>query len=456
MNMKKLIAVGALLPFAALAEEPAVVTTTEAQAEKSVEVANQDAEIVISAKEKIQEAFDAFLEKKASDGVMAYGQATEGGITYYAEMQVVNALSKADPDFAKKREAAFMRAFSKIRNNYIRYTFNSVIETCETGEFLHDSAAQKQQDLTQDSALKRMGKKLMALTEAQLDKKLAETGKDPSTFGTTVAKRKYLADSIVRNAVLRSFGSCAGISVVKTMIGKGSDGKWAVGVIAKYDPVLVSVAECMARKVRPAVAPKAGIPVSQLLKGRVTEQFGVRFYYDQNGLPALLAFGQWGAPADTGDVMESDLLEKSARDQAIGMADLELSNFIAGCVSFTAANKAGEEYSKSITYDERGCPNGFETKTDIIDFVNQRFETKALDTGAGRDIVLNGRVFKDPSTGAKVVVAAVSWTFSKVDNLVRDKELRKGRPLAAQGAKAESKASDNGKAELLEGDETDF
>ena len=156
---------------------------------------------------------------------------------------------------------------------------------------------------------------MLALSEAKVDQELQKAGVDPSKFASLPAKRKMLSRSIVRSATVRSLGTCTGISVVKTVEGKGSDGAFSVGVIAKYDPEAVVIADCMVRKTRPAVLPKTGIPLGALLQGdKLAENFGTRLYYDESGMPALLSFGQWSSSVTPGmDRYERKMLEKAAR-----------------------------------------------------------------------------------------------------------------------------------------------
>lgn len=434
-----------------------VVSESPEKAEASAAAVAEDEAIAIDADVKVQEAFDAFLKGKGDKDptVTAYGAPNARGQIYYAEMESVTSGTAADPDFLKKRQMAYARAFQQIRNNYVKYSFRSFLTTGEKGSFLHDADAMKRQGAKDDaSALKRLGEKIVALSEAKVDKALLDAGVDPEKFASLPAKRKALSRSIIREAVVRSVGTCTGITVVKTVEGKGTDGAYTIGVIARYDPEAVVIADCIARKTRPAILPKKGLSVGELLKGNVAENFGTRLYYDESGMPALLSFGQWSSNVTPGmDRYERKLLEKAAFQQAEAQANIDMNNFIAGHMTYDELSKAGERYDVNVTYSDDGLPVGREKESEIDDLVNWNSETAAKDGMAGRSRVF-AKTMKHPDTSAMITVVAVNWSFAKLDQLVRDTELR--RPKPAVTATEVGKPAKPGKATLREGDSYDF
>lgn len=441
---------------AVAADVPAVVEATAETADASAEAVKQDAAITIDADEQCQAAFDEFLEKKSKSDptVTAYGEPNSSGIIYYSEAEAVTSKSASDPDFLKKRQMAFARAFQQIRNSYVKYSFKSFLVSGEKGSFLHDGDALKKQDVSEVDALKRLGQKVLALSEAKVDQELQKAGVDPSKFASLPAKRKMLSRSIVRGATVRSLGTCTGISVVKTVEGKGSDGAFSVGVIAKYDPEAVVIADCMVRKTRPTVLPKTGIPLGLLLQGdKLAENFGTRLYYDESGMPALLSFGQWSSSVTPGmDRYERKMLEKAAFQQAEAQANIDMNNFLAGHMTYDEMTKAGERYDVSVVYSDDGVPVGRSADSEIDDMANWNSETTAKDSLAGRRRVF-AKTLKHPDTSAMVTLVAVNWSFKNIDQLRRDAELRKPRKPGAVSAPVEKKP---GAPRLREGDTYDF
>lgn len=442
-------------------DAPKVVAAAVAESDEKVEASAaavaEDTQIAIDADAKVQEAFDKFLTEKGKKdpSVTAYGAPNDRGQIYYAEMEAVSSINAADPDFLKKRQMAYARAFQQIRNNYVKYSFRSFLTTGEKGSFLHDADALKKQMPKDDAdALKRLGEKIVALSEAKVDKALEEAGIDPSKYASLPAKRKMLSRSIVRDAVFRSVGTCTGISVVKTVEGQGTDGAYTIGVIARYDPEAVVIADCIARKVRPSILPKQGLAVGELLKGNVAENFGTRLYYDESGMPALLSFGQWSSNVAPGtDRYERKLLEKAAFQQAEAQANIDMNNFIAGHMTYDELSKAGERYDVNVTYSDDGIPVGRDKESEVDDLANWNSNTTARDGMAGRSRVF-ARTMKHPDTSAMITVVAVNWSFAKLDQLVRDSELRKPRPAIT--AEPAEKPAKTGNATLREGDSYDF
>jgi len=434
------------------------VAETQEKADASAAAAVQDAEVAIDAEEKIQAVFDEFLEKKQKQdpSVKAYGTPNARGHIYYCGMATVSSKSAADPDFLKKRQMAFARAFQQIRTDYVKYTFRGFLVTGEEGSFLHDADALKTQPKGDADALKRLGQKVLALSEAKVDEELQKAGVDPSKYGSLPAKRKLLSQTLVRAATVRSLGTSTGVCVVKTVEGKGTDGTYSIGVIAKYDPEAAVIADCMARKTRPSVLPKQGKALDVLLKGDLAQNFGTRLYYDETGMPALLSFGQWSSNAAPGmDRTARKLLEKAAFTQAEAQANIDMNNFIAGHMTYDELAKAGERYEMNVTYSDDGVPAGMNNESEIDDLVRWTARTDARDSLAGRRRVF-AKTLKHPDTGALIAVVAVNWSFGNLDQLARDAELRKPRKDAPPAAATESKVKKPGTATVRQGDDYDF
>lgn len=423
------------------AAAPAAVSAPQVAA--AVETVAKDEQIseAIDADEKIQAVFDAFMAKKSKDknsGISDWGEAAPSGVTYFCAMSPVSSQGSADPEFLKKRQLAFVRALLEIRNEYVKYSFRSQMSQMEESAFSRDANANRDLPKDEADAAKRISEKVMALQESEVDKKLQENGVDPSKFNGAAQKRIALSSTIMRTCSARAFGSCAGISVVKTIEGRGTDGQYSIGVIAKFDPVSVVIANSMARRVRPDIEPKSGIAVGQLLKGDMTQNFGTRLYYDAEGNPCLLSFGQWTAGEKSADRFERKLLEKSAFQQAEAQANIDMGNFLAGSMTYEEASKAGEEYVKNAKYDDEGRWIGSEANTSVADVVKWDSRTTAAGSLAGRKVVFH-KTLQHPDTKAPLAVVAVNWTFKNIEQLQRVEDLARpqvpNRPPVANPVK---------------------
>lgn len=459
--MKNLIVaniVAAALTVPALAAETlmAPATATEARpaepavAEASVAAANADMTVAIDADEKVEERFKAFLEGK--EGFTAYGKANrKTGITYFAALDAVNGIGAKDSEFIQKRQTAFMRAYNKIREDFVKTSLNSTLRSRVDSEFLKDKAAEEKQTAQDMDQIQRLAQKTMALAESEIDRKLENNGVDPSKFDGVAAKRKALSQKILAECAAHAFGSCAGLSVVKTIEGRGTDGAYTIGVIAKFDPQYVYYADCMAKGRRPQ-ASKTGVNVGKMLESnKLYENFGTRFYYDEDGMPALVSFGQWAMTGEFRDRTERKLQEKAAKLQAEAQANIDMNNFIQGSMTFDEATAGGEEWSKTIAYDAAGNPVGSEIGSTLADFVNRKSTTKANLRLAGREVLIS-KMMPHPDTKQQVAIAAIGWSFAKLD------EQRAVEAIRQNAGKAPVVERETGKqdATVREGDTYDF
>lgn len=387
---------------------------SEVVAIASVENANADADIAIDADDTVQEAFDAFMESKADAGFSSFGKAhPKSGIVYYAEMETVNGIGAKDAEFIQKRQTAFMRAYMKIREDYVKFSVNGAIQSLVENEFMKDKDAERAQDIASSSQIERLAQKTLALAESELNKKLESAGLSPARFATAAEKRKAYMQKILAQASSHAFSSCAGISVVQTIEAEG-DGGYTIGVIAKFDPQFVYYADCFARQICPQPS-KPGIDVGVMLKGDLSQNFGTRFFYDESGMPALISFGQWAVTNPSKDRTERKMQEKAARLQAESQANIDMNNFMSGSMTFDEAAKGGEEWSKTIAYDEDGMPVMSTIDSAIADFVNRKSVTKAKLGMAGRDMLVS-KFVTHPDTKQKIAIAAACWSFSTLAN----------------------------------------
>lgn len=423
-------------------------------AEASVVGANADMTVEIDADEKVEEGFAAFLETKKADGFTAYGKANrQTGITYFAEMEAVNGIGAKDAEFIQKRQTAFMRAYAKIREDFVKTSLNGTIRSRVDSGFLKDKSAEETQSAADMDQIQRLAQKTMALAESELDRKLEDNGVDPAKFDTVAAKRKALSQKILAECAAHAFGSCAGLSVVKTIEGKGTDGAYTIGVIAKFDPQYVYFADCMARGRRPQPS-KPGINVGKMLASpRIAENFGTRFYYDEEGMPALVSFGQWAMSGETRDRTERKLQEKAAKLQAEAQANIDMNNFIQGSMTFDEATKGGEEWSKTISYDAAGVPVASEIGSTLADYVNRTSVIKANLRLAGREVLFS-RLVTHPDTKQKIALAAIGWSFAKLDEQRAVEAIRRNAGKAQPAVKEEVRKPTN--AGRREGDAYDF
>lgn len=445
MNMKKLIAVGTLLPFAALAEEPVVVTETQAKE------ANADVAVEITASESMQQMFDNFAKKKGKD--FAFGVRSKTGVIYFCEQSRV-ASKPVSNKFIQDRQNAFDDAFNKILANHISRRTGEIITKNVQTLYADDSSDVLDTPKSLEEASKGVLKKIKVAGEALIDKGLRSLGVDPSKYDGKPAeeKRVIYAKTMMRESTVRALGSVSGVTVVKTLEAHSADGKYVIGVIAKYDPMVEEVARCIAREVHPNIALKKGIPAASLVKQpaeKLVQNFGVRFIYNENGKPELVAFAQWAsAYSGTNDYIADEMM-RTAKDHARNAADQMVAEFVGGCYANEEKSTRGRQIEEANVFDENGG-----VRTENIDKLVSVYRQSSKVTGRlkmhGTDPIATPSFIKHPC-GSKVAISAVRYSFDVLDEAKTDY-----RKKAQEEKVAAPKNEAEGTAGTAEGDETDF
>ena len=401
-------AVQPVVPTGAVATQPVAVPPAAVQAEVSVAAANEDLGLKLNALQQVEAGFREFAEKKQ----IVYGEPSPAtGIVYFKASRPV--FSKpGDADFLSKREMAFNRAFDDVKIQNVKYTAGRSMS--ETVRNLADSNAEPDPSEF-DQRMESIASKVKALTEAKLDKALLDHGIDPEKFEKK-QEAKVLAylDNLTRSSTAKAVGSCAGISVVKTFEGKGKEGEYEIGVIAKYDPALQGIFLSMKNKVIPPPAPKPGVPLATLLAGNQSNNFGVRFYYNEAGAPCLLAFGQWGVRYQGNDAIRRRQAGSAAQKYAEAEANTMLNEFIAGSFVYSDNTKLGEVFERSNIFHSAGILRE-EQVNKVIQQLGQESKTTASDQLKGRRVVYS-EIVQHPHEGAgEVAVVAINWSFAQLE-----------------------------------------
>lgn len=444
MNMKKLMAVGALLPFAALAEEPAVVTEAQAQ-----EV-NADVTVELTARESMQQMFDEFAQSK---GDFAYGlRDRQTGKVYFCAQATVSA-SPTSNMFIQQRQIAFDKAFDEILGKFVAYRTGENVTETATRLFSDDSSDVLDTPKSLEEASKGVMKKIKVAGEAALDKGLRSLGVDPSKYDgkPLEAKRVTYAESLMKESAVRALGSAIGVTVVKTMESHSADGVYVIGVIAKYDPMVEEVARCIAREVRPNIELKKGISAATLINKPadvLAQNFGVRFYYNEEGAPEIIAFGQWASGYTGKNARIADRKQGVAASNAEMAANQMLTEFIGGCYSYDAKSTRGSQIEEANIFDENGG-----VREESIDKLISVYRRENVMNGKKR---MRGRSypsFRDikHSAGQKIAFCALRYDFDILESEKTDYR-KKVEEKKTTAPKDEAK----GTAGTAEGDTYDF
>lgn len=269
--------------------------------------------------------------------------------------------SHSHPDWGKQRVLAFQRAMADIENNYIQFSGQQIASERLT-EYFSDNAFEAEEfDWSasgNDAAWRRMFNKAVALTEAQLDNLLRESGVSPQDFDQMTAEQKQIEfrDSIQREVSRESFGNLAGMITVRTYEGFDEDGNYKVAVVSGVSENMKQLAYQIQHS-RGDIAPSSDrrdtlTPILSRTAEQMVMDYGIRRLYDENGYPVLVSFGQWAVSYQGEDSRRVDRHRDAAYRQAEIQADAALAEFIRSRATYADSSEIASVYEESTTVDE--------------------------------------------------------------------------------------------------------
>ena len=199
--------------------------------------------------------------------------------------------------------------------------------------------------------------------------------------------------------------------------------------------------------------PDRGLTVQEALPtdAELISQFGVRMFFDKNGVPALLSFGQWGsAYTGTDEDMAEDAMEHAVK-QARNVADDQLTMFINSTITLHQESERGRTRENAVVFDANGVPTE-QTVKGIIDTNLEQARQKGSDTMIGRSTVCE-KVLVHPTSGQKVAICVRMWSFGQYDAM---KRIIERKPLQEVTAPAPAPAQPAGTSGKNRGRSYDF
>jgi hypothetical protein len=239
-----------------------------------------------------------------------------------------------DKTYGQSRVMAFERALAEARGEFVTYK-QMETSTEMIKRFFDDSREPSEEEIKSEKGrLKVIAEKTLALTEAELDKKLRALNVDPSRFEklSVEKKRNLMNDEIRSEITVRAVKSVAGLRALATF-----EDLHNIGVLVFYSDEARELASAIARG-RTTSAP-TGDPKESILKQieiacprgalDLLHAFGVRVLTDDSGNSALVAFGQWSPAVTTlNSRLKRDSAIKAARMTARLQAEGALTDFI--------------------------------------------------------------------------------------------------------------------------------
>lgn len=371
-----------------------------------------------SAKSRVDQDIDAWCkEAKVSLGFV------KGKGSFYlkgVERVLDNVQS---PTFVKSRSLAYAKAYQNAVAEYIFRRFGKSIS--EQYQKIFSDSSVGADGMAVKDACDRIAEKAARLTEAQLDEGLRKMGVEPK--GSITQRRKLAQNLIIKRTIKTASGASAGLLPIQSFEGWDENGKYAVGVVIRGGVETEIIADCLRRKVRPVLRrPEVGVTIEEALPSdeELVSQFGVRLFFDQNGVPALLSIGQWGS-SYTGE--DEDLEEEAldhAREQAQDEADDALTMFISSTLTMRRESERGEDSGRNA----EDLSDGTTVEKAIRASIDRSFKESTMrgeDTMIGRMPVAGfPKVIVHPNNGRKIAVSAIVWSFDQFDAMNRTPQPR--------------------------------
>ncbi|MGN0846998.1 MAG: DUF6844 domain-containing protein [Kiritimatiellia bacterium] len=443
----KALAVAVLVtPIFAFAQDAAPATPAEAPQTVPAEVATEmNKAVTTHVAPTAQSIVRKDMEDYCKEVGITIGEVTPKGAIYLSGLKRVE-VNKTSPDFIRMRALNFSEAYSDAVAKYVMDKMGRALAEQFNETFMDQSSDRLQPARTLKSTEERIEEKVQQLAEAQLDVGLQKLGVTPPP-GATVAEKRVLAKkSLIKNSVNDAIGSAAGLLPVQTFEGWDEKGKYALGCIIRGGEETETIAECLYYKQRPVLSrPDKGLTVAEAMPtdAELVSQFGVRLFFDKNGVPALLSFGQWGsAYTGTDEDMADDAMEHAMR-QAKAEADDQLTMFINSSITLHEESGRGRVKENAVLFDANGVPTE-QTIRGLIDTNLKQARQKGSDTMIGRSTVCE-KVIVHPTSGQKIALCVRMWSFGQYDAMKRIIERKRPTLPSAQVVPPQVPAGTSGK-----------
>jgi hypothetical protein len=265
-----------------------------------------------------------------------------------------------------------------------------------------------------EGRIKNIGNKLLAVSEASLDKMLVELGVDPKTLeNSNITRKRTLAeDGFSKSVTIEAVQSVPGIIILATF----EDLK-GVGVLIKQKQSYANLANAIASQTLVGY-PSATNPVdnisNQLTNAFVDDvqylpQYGVRIMTDEVGNRVLVSFGQWAPKVTNSDSkMKQNMAFKAAQEMANNLSISYLTQFINTTLALN--NKSNIEESNLIREIERSEGNIEQVETTNVGAVLDKLIKETSNVTVEGVVQIAQWSVNHPETGHLIFGAVNIWS----------------------------------------------
>ena len=367
------------------------------------------------------------------------------------------ALLTQDKRWGKARSLAYTQAFLDAMEDYVARIRTETAESLVRDYFeqdLDESELDYRAADTSEDVLARLFEKTAVLKERRLDEALIESGMSAEDVErlTPPQKRTGFSDRIVRQSTKKAVGSAAGLVPVKTFEAYDDEGGSAIGVVAVHSHDMQRIADRIAAG--KAISPKhdrARTPIADrigaLSNAALAFEFGPRVWWDEQGYPTIVSFGQWAwSPAGL-DKRKRARRRDFAMRQAEIIAKSDLTKFVHAATGFTNESEIGSEIEEVfVAWD--GTVEEIDGEV-LTDKLWRKATTQSEVELTGLTVLREWRGPHPEVDGHELVGVIVSWSPAQEDQ-IRAELGKKPKHQSAVEKKAGSAPVSSGSAESLD------
>lgn len=325
-----------------------------------------------------------------------------------------------NPDWVKSRTLTFERAVLKAQKDFV--ILQGSTNTADSTLSLFRAANQepppfRRESLEQAGALPDLTRRILAVARGRLDNELREIGVDPAELNRVPEPQRHvqLANQLRLSSVRRAFGELVGFSPIQSFEANDGQGNFYIGTVLAGSHRRKAVAQQILTRrgqFEPNPNPTSRIRLRTLVADRraLVDDFGVRLIDDENGLPVLVSFAQWGVSYQGGDRMRADLEREAAEAQVQAQADRQITEFLAASASFEGNEKAGSGQETVAQRHADGYVAQEATTSSIFDAVNQTLTRRAQINNLPGIYTLSSWSARHPETNRPIVGCVRVWS----------------------------------------------
>ncbi len=324
------------------------------------------------------------------------------------------------PEWIKARTLTFEQAVLAAQQKFViaqglTNTSEAIAGLFRAGN--QDPPPFRSENLDQPGALPDLARRILAVARGRLDNELRELGIDPVELSRVPEPQRHIqaANRLRISSVERAFGELVGFSPIQTFEAHDGQGNFYIGVVlAGSHRRKAMAAQILSQRgqFQPNPDPAFRTPIRSLVANRnaLVDDFGVRLLDDDNGLPILVSFAQWGMSYVGRDRMRSELERDAAEAQARSLADRQIAEFLAANAEFRTNNRVEGNREVAVQINAANQAGQELATFTVADMVQQVIRRQARINNLPGIYTLSNWTALHPETNQPIIGCVRAWS----------------------------------------------